>query len=110
MAKISRPPTCIAVQCPACSEFVEFDLPKGDEAALCDVTCYKCKRDFPMDVKDVPFWKASEPSDKSRGVPSPASAESEKKSSSSSSPPPRPKRKDGKTKGTDEEPLETEYY
>ncbi|KAJ2547452.1 DnaJ-like protein, partial [Coemansia sp. RSA 1933] len=111
MSKTSHEPTCIAVQCPSCSKFVEFDLPKGNELPQCVVKCYGCKKDFPMDVSDVPFWKSG--GDSSRGVPS-SSANDTKKQGSPSSPgsstPQTPKRKNGRTKGTDEEPLETEYY
>ncbi|KAJ2718607.1 DnaJ-like protein [Coemansia sp. Benny D115] len=89
MAKSSRSPTCIAVQCPNCSDYVEFDLPKGDEPVSFDVDCFVCKKPFPMDVSDA------------REVPS---------GGASASSPPKTKRKDGRKKGTAEEPLETEYY
>ncbi|KAJ1645663.1 DnaJ-like protein [Coemansia erecta] len=104
MPKTSRPPSCIAVQCPECKVFVEFDLPQSDEPALCQVTCYSCKKDFPMDVSEVPFWKANT---KPRNGQQKKTASS---SSASSAQSPKPKRKDGRTKGTDEDPLETEYY
>ncbi|KAJ2778955.1 DnaJ-like protein [Coemansia javaensis] len=98
MAKQSRPPTCIAVQCPSCGAFVEFDLPKGHEASQCTIGCYACHREFPMDVAEVPFWKRDGAAAGSRGA--------------SGSPPTGSgaKRSDGRTKGTDENPLETEYY
>ncbi|KAJ2221393.1 DnaJ-like protein [Coemansia sp. RSA 1722] len=116
MPKTSRPPSCIAVQCPECSVFVEFDLPRSDEPALCQVSCYSCKKNFPMDVSEVPFWKAGESADAARSAPADekakakATASPSASASSAQSPPPKPKRKDGRTKGTDEMPLETEYY
>ncbi|KAJ2339062.1 DnaJ-like protein, partial [Coemansia sp. RSA 2618] len=103
MAKKSRSPTCIAVQCPACNEFVEFDLPKSSEAAQCTVNCFACKKDFPMDVSEVPFWK---PDSASRSVP----GNSSPRETASSGSEKKAKRADGRTKGTDEAPLETEYY
>ncbi|KAJ2394003.1 DnaJ-like protein [Coemansia sp. RSA 2559] len=105
MAKSSREPTCITVQCPLCSKFVEFDLPRSSEPSHCLITCFGCKKDFPMDVSDVPFRKTG--GDSPRGVP-----DSTKQGlpSSPGSAPQTPKRKNGRTKGTDEEPLETEYY
>ncbi|KAJ2055231.1 DnaJ-like protein [Coemansia sp. S146] len=113
MGKSSRPPTCIAVQCPACTEFVEFDLPKSNEQPQCSVTCFSCKNDFPMDVGDVPFWKSSgkasaaDAGTRSASIPGASSAEPK---SPSSQQPSKSKRKDGRAKGTDEAPLETEYY
>ncbi|KAJ2893432.1 DnaJ-like protein, partial [Coemansia aciculifera] len=107
MGRPSRSPTCIAVQCPACAEFVEFDLPKRNELPQCSVTCFACKKDFPMDVGDVPFWKssgtASATGSGTRSTSIPGAGSTDPKS-------PKPKRKDGRTKGTDEAPLETEYY
>ncbi|KAI9504719.1 DnaJ-like protein [Coemansia spiralis] len=112
MSKNSREPTCIAVQCPSCNKFVEFDLPKSSETPQCVVKCFACNNDFPMDVSEVPFWKPSSTGESSRGAPSAAANnDNEKqKTSSSSSSPQTPKRKGGRTKGTDEDPLETEYY
>ncbi|KAJ1868983.1 DnaJ-like protein, partial [Coemansia sp. S17] len=108
MGKSSRPPTCIAVQCPACTEFVEFDLPKSNEQPQCSVTCFSCKNDFPMDVGDVPFWKSSGKASAAdagtRSASNPGASSAEPRS------PSKPKRKDGRAKGTDEAPLETEYY
>ncbi|KAJ2582263.1 DnaJ-like protein [Coemansia sp. RSA 1836] len=113
MGRPSRPPTCIAVQCPACSEFVEFDLPKGNEPPQCSVTCFACKMDFPMDVAEVPFWKSSGASSASgagtRGASAPGPGSAEPRSPSSQQTP-KSRRKDGRAKGTDEAPLETEYY
>ncbi|KAJ1791851.1 DnaJ-like protein [Coemansia sp. RSA 2167] len=103
MTKESRSPTCIAVQCPACNEFVEFNLPKSSEPSQCTVKCFACKKDFPMDVSEVPFWKSE---GTSRSVPSSSSP----RATSSPSSDKKPKRTDGRTKGTDETPLETEYY
>ncbi|KAJ2463132.1 DnaJ-like protein, partial [Coemansia sp. RSA 2322] len=113
MAKPSRPPTSIAVQCPACTEYVEFDLPKANEAPLCSVACFACKAVFPMDVAEVPFWKsATKPSaaasSSARSTSAPGAKSSEPKSPSAQQT--KPQRKDGRTKGTDEDPLETEYY
>ncbi|KAJ1663629.1 DnaJ-like protein [Coemansia sp. RSA 1813] len=109
MSKSSREPTCIVVQCSSCGKFIEFDLPKSNEPSHCLVNCFGCKKDFPMDVSDVPFWKAG--GDSSRGVPaSPANDTKQGSPSSSGSAPQTPKRKGGRTKGTDEDPLETEYY
>ncbi|KAI9476941.1 DnaJ-like protein [Coemansia sp. RSA 989] len=105
MAKQSRSPTCIAVQCPACNEYVEFDLPKSDEPSQCTVSCFACKKDFPMDVSEVPFWK---PASGTRSAD--ANGTSSPRSTSTSGADQKPKRKDGRTKGTDENPLETEYY
>ncbi|PIA15604.1 DnaJ-domain-containing protein [Coemansia reversa NRRL 1564] len=118
MAKQSRSPTCIAVQCPACDVFVEFDLPKGDEPSQCAVSCYACKKDFPMDVTEVPFWKpnASRGTAKtasngaSVGTGTAASGSSSPREATSPSADSKSKRSDGRTKGTDEKPLETEYY
>ncbi|KAJ2793982.1 DnaJ-like protein, partial [Coemansia guatemalensis] len=122
MAKQSRSPTCIAVQCPACDEFVEFDLPKGDEPSQCAVNCYACKKDFPMDVNEVPFWKPStsrgtaKTASDSAGASAAAAAAAAASGTSSPRGPTSPsadsksKRGDGRTKGTDEKPLETEYY
>ncbi|KAJ1734986.1 DnaJ-like protein [Coemansia sp. Benny D160-2] len=112
MSKTSRQPTCITVQCPLCSKFVEFDLPKGNESSQCSVDCFECKQSFPMDVSDVPFWKpGSGNDDTSRGIPASAANDTKQGSpKSSGSSPQTPKRKNGRTKGTDEDPLETEYY
>ncbi|KAJ1730787.1 DnaJ-like protein [Coemansia biformis] len=100
MAKQSRAPSCIAVQCPSCSAFVEFELPKGHEPPQCTIACYVCKKDFPMDVGEVPFWKpaSGDTAGRSAGGTPPSGANA------------KPKRTDGRTKGTDENPLETEYY
>ncbi|KAJ1965636.1 DnaJ-like protein [Dipsacomyces acuminosporus] len=111
MSKPSRPPTCIAVQCPLCSQFVEFDLPKGTEPAACTVSCYSCSKTFPMDVSEVPFWNPQATRNTGANASKDSAATTnDGAQSSTASPPPRPKRKDGRTKGTDEEPLETEYY
>ncbi|KAJ2159216.1 DnaJ-like protein [Coemansia sp. RSA 552] len=107
MAKQSRAPTSIAVQCPACDQFVEFDLPKANEPSQCSVACYKCKKDFPMDVSEVPFWK---PDAGAAGSGTRSAGSSPRQTSTPTSPEAKTKRKDGRTKGTDENPLETEYY
>ncbi|KAJ2775544.1 DnaJ-like protein [Coemansia nantahalensis] len=102
----SRPPTCIAVQCPACSVFVEFDLPAHSEPAQCTISCFSCAHDFPMDVSEVPFWKpAGDATPRAAG-----SAGATPTPGADAKPKSKPKRADGRTKGTDENPLETEYY
>ncbi|KAJ1724244.1 DnaJ-like protein [Coemansia erecta] len=110
MSKTSRPPSCVTVQCPECSTFVEFDLPKSSEPSACKVACFSCKKPFPMDVSEVPFWKPASSDTTARSAATPGASDADGAKQSATSPPPRPKRKDGRTKGTDEEPLETEYY
>ncbi|KAJ2359904.1 DnaJ-like protein, partial [Coemansia sp. RSA 2607] len=110
MSKTSRPPSCVTVQCPECSTFVEFDLPKSSEPSVCNVACFSCKKPFPMDVSEVPFWKSASSDTTARSAATSNASDADGAKQSATSPPPRPKRKDGRTKGTDEEPLETEYY
>ncbi|KAJ1982893.1 DnaJ-like protein [Dimargaris xerosporica] len=105
----SRKPLYATTVCLSCSAYVEFGLPTlGAPAAssVVQIECYKCQCVFDVDMSSVPTWSQSSPPAAGTSV---ASATNPTSPRSAASPDARPSPAK-RAFGTDDSPLETEYY
>ncbi|KAJ1969615.1 DnaJ-like protein [Dispira parvispora] len=114
----TRKPKYATTQCPACTKYIEFELPPpaaaGDSAVI-HIECYHCQHICEVDLNMVPTWRSNEPPSTLAGGDSTTASTPTKQGVSASSPAnqsgsPTENTTSKRRFGTDEEPLETEYY
>ncbi|KAJ1659919.1 DnaJ-like protein [Dispira simplex] len=115
---VTRKPKYATTQCPACTKYIEFELPPptaAGESAVIHIQCYHCQHICEVDLNMVPTWRSNEPLSTVGGGNS-TSASTPTKQNVSASPAtnqsgtPSENANSKRRFGTDEEPLETEYY
>ncbi|OMJ25721.1 putative J domain-containing protein [Smittium culicis] len=106
---ISRQPTVALLECSNCKCVVQVDLLNSSDMENVHVSCYKCKSTFISKASNLTSPKAAvSPELPNRSVPNHQQAFNNNNSNTTNDPP--KKSAFGKAKGSDENPIETEYY
>ncbi|KAJ1910749.1 hypothetical protein IWQ60_010491 [Tieghemiomyces parasiticus] len=111
----SQKPKYATTLCPSCNGFVEFELPPFTQApqdTVVSIRCFHCQYVFDVDMNLVPTWSNAHLAGAATGTapPPPPRHASAATSTSGPTPPGGAAASGGRRFGTDEAPLETEYY